>query len=200
MRASATREDDNVKPRRLLRDVTIGVALGTCFGIAISFWVAHNRDDNPSFDALPTATAQPLSSTAPGGRGVTGGTASNPGIAVPVSPSTSGERQLARVWEPVTQLQTQGESYSAVTLEALGKQLPDTAFLPGNRASQNPREISVSSTRPSAIALAVVEAQQCIWLREQGHGPEVTRATLDTHHCRADAPPADAVWNSFVPA
>lgn len=185
--------------RRIVRDAIIGIALGACIGIAIAAWAANSDEDSPTLDSVSAATTATGAGDA-GGRRVTGATGTNTGQRPPVAPITAGERQLARVWEPVSQLETQGETYAAVTLEALGRQLPDTAFLPGNRQSEHPREISVSITNPKAITLAVIEEQQCVWLRDIGQGPELARATLAEHLCRADASPTTAVWDFFAPA
>ena len=173
----------------LRRDLVVGVIVGTLIGVAFTWWFARRGDNRPSFDQ-PSTVVTPTAPTGPGGGNVTGGTASP---SAPRPPQGTAEQTLARLWEPVSQLQTAGESYGAVTLEALGRQRPDTGFIPGDRPSQSPREISVFVENPVRIYLSVLEAQQCVWMRDNGRGPEVTRARIENQPCSANSPP-DGIW------
>ena len=131
-----------------------------------------------------------------GGGKVIGGEANNADT-TPRAPIGTAESTLAKVWESITQLYAQGESYRAVTLEALGLQEPSYGFMPGDRPSLAPREISVFTPVPEQMYLAVRENNQCVWMRDRGHGTEVTRAA-NPILCAAAAPPSNPLWEPII--
>ena len=190
------REDGGVKQQRFAREVSTGVVVGVVIGVLFTWWFAAQSDDRPSLDRARAATSSVSKRPRPGGGKVIGGGANNADT-TPRAPIGTAESTLAKVWESITQLYTQGESYRAVTLEALGLQAPSYGFMPGDRPSLAPREISVFTPVPEQMYLAVRENNQCVWMRDRGHGTEVTRAASPMP-CAAATPPSNALWEPIT--
>ena len=190
------REDGGVKQQRFAREVSTGVVVGVVIGVLFTWWFAVHSDDRPSLDRARAATSNVSTGARPGGGKVIGGEANNTDT-TPRAPIGTAESTLAKVWESITQLYAQGESYRAVTLEALGLQEPSYGFMPGDRPSLAPREISVFTPVPEQMYLAVRENNQCVWMRDRGHGTEVTRAA-NPILCAAAAPPSNPLWEPII--
>ncbi len=109
------------------------------------------------------------------------------------------ELTLGRLWQHVARLRDTWDDYSQVTAPALGAAEPTVGIVAADRASIRSSQVSLAVPDPFAIVLAAFDddAEECVWWREQGSGPEVARAA-GSDDCTALAAPGYG-WQAVEP-
>ncbi len=174
--------------KRIAREVVIGTALAITLGAIATAALTPDTGATPQFTK---------STAAHGGAQLDGSSGTPPTIAAR-PPASRGEKRLLMTFEPFAIARESTSAYSSVTLPQLGRSFPKIGFIPGDRASQSPGEVSVFVPTPETLILATRDTTGCTWLHEFGAGPEV--AHTDAAQSCAGATPPNSGWSPIAPA
>jgi hypothetical protein len=183
-------------PRRS-REVVFGVVLAIIAAIGITWWATSSREPKPTL-VVPTGPTIPgpaPSTVSGGGPPATTPTVGPSAVSPTATESGATRTTLLTTYNAMRNVYDASHSYQTISLQTLGRLLPNVTIEVGGASSTNSTVVSLLTPASNRVVLAVRDDSGCEWLRNFGSGAQVTTRNGVVITCSAAAAPTTG-WTS----